>query len=264
MRTHFTDCARRNLRGRCASSQREAIHAGKLDALDHRREELLASLEALDLRLGREHQTLDVDEKSMAAVALADRCGRRGFQCRGELGLLVSFDQIRRVEHRRQTFFEIVEAEAARRRRGASAAAGAKVENVLKGSKVPATITVYYFTWAGGFDGPRPLGMWDVGGRRIFFLRTDSGVLRTTCDRWDGCTEGVWSGAHPDYRHDPQKPIEYSLADLHLTRGENTLNKLRFAAEVDREEPDLPGLQEYAIAKLRHLALTETDEIKIR
>jgi len=37
------------------------------------------------------------------------------------------------------------------------------VENVLKGSDIHGTIAVYYFTWAGGFDGPRPLGFWDLG-----------------------------------------------------------------------------------------------------
>ena len=51
-----------------------------------------------------------------------------------------------------------------------------RVENVLKGEVLPETITVYYFTWAGGFDGPRPLGFWTVSGRRILWLRTDSGV----------------------------------------------------------------------------------------
>ena len=138
-----------------------------------------------------------------------------------------------------------------------------QVENVLKGGPIPKRIEVYYFTWAGGFDGPRPLGFWNVGGRRIFWLRKDSGVLRTICDGWDGCTEGVWSGAHPDYRPDPQKPLEYALVDFHLTRGKGTVNKIAFATEVSWQEPvGTPGLEEYAIDKLRHLALTEQDEIK--
>src|SRR5579872_4744943 len=42
-----------------------------------------------------------------------------------------------------------------------------RVENILRGAPIPAEITVYYFTWAGGFDGPRPLGIWRIGGRRI-------------------------------------------------------------------------------------------------
>jgi hypothetical protein len=33
-----------------------------------------------------------------------------------------------------------------------------RVENVLKGAPIPNKISVYYFTWAGGFDGPAPLG----------------------------------------------------------------------------------------------------------
>lgn len=138
-----------------------------------------------------------------------------------------------------------------------------RVENVLKGAPVPEVVSVYYFTWAGGFDGPRPLGFWPVGGRRILWLRWDSGVLRTACDGWDGCTEGVWSGAHPDYKPDPQEPVDYALVDLHLTRGEGTLNEIGFATEVFREEHDrVPGLQEYSVEKLRRLALTEHGEVK--
>jgi len=138
-----------------------------------------------------------------------------------------------------------------------------RVENVLKGEVLPETITVYYFTWAGGFDGPRPLGFWTVGGRRILWLRRDSGVLRIACDGWDGCTEGVWSGAHPHYKPDPQKPIDYALVDLHLTRGEGTVNEIGFATEVFREELNrIPGLQSYSVGKLRHLALTEHGDVK--
>ena len=39
-----------------------------------------------------------------------------------------------------------------------------QVENVLKGGPLPSLITVYYFTWAGGFDGPRRFGVL-AGGR---------------------------------------------------------------------------------------------------
>src|ERR1017187_2112764 len=66
-----------------------------------------------------------------------------------------------------------------------------RVENVLRGDVIPETTAVYYFTWAGGFDGPKPLGFWAVKGsnnpvyRRILWLRRDSGVLRTACDGWD-------------------------------------------------------------------------------
>lgn len=137
-----------------------------------------------------------------------------------------------------------------------------RVENVLRGSNIPSVIQVLYFTWADGFDGPRPLGFWRVPCRRILWLRTDSGALRTACDGWDGCTEGVWSGAHPGYALDPTKPIEFALVDFHLTRGEGPVNKIAFAAEALQEFVGIPGIEEYTIGKLRHLALTEQDEIK--
>jgi hypothetical protein len=44
------------------------------------------------------------------------------------------------------------------------------VENVLRGGPISEKITVYYFGFAGGIDGPRPLGFWNVGCRRILWL----------------------------------------------------------------------------------------------
>jgi len=60
-----------------------------------------------------------------------------------------------------------------------------RIENVLRGDVIPEKTTVYYYTWAGAFNGPRPLGFWGVKGpinpvyRRVLWLRRDSGVLRT-------------------------------------------------------------------------------------
>jgi len=136
-----------------------------------------------------------------------------------------------------------------------------QVENVLKGGPVPKTVTVYYFSWAGGFDGPRPLGFWQVGGRRIFWLRRDSGSLRTACDGWDGCTMEVQSGSHLRYRPNPNKPLDYALADLLLTRGEGVVSEIGFATEIAQGVPD-QGLQGYVVEKLRYLAVTERGDVK--
>jgi hypothetical protein len=112
-----------------------------------------------------------------------------------------------------------------------------QVENVLKGGPLPVRIEVYYFTWAGGFDGPQPLGMWAAGGRRVLWLRKDSGVFRTSCDGWDYRTTSVDSGSHLHYRPDSQKPIAYALADLILTRGDGVVNEAHFAAGIERGVP---------------------------
>jgi hypothetical protein len=136
-----------------------------------------------------------------------------------------------------------------------------RVENVLKGAPIPDMLTVYYFTWAGGFDGPRPLGFWNIGSRRIWWLERESGVLRTACDGWDGCTMGVQSGAHLNYRRDPTRPINFALADLLLTRGEGPVDEYGFAGEIQRGVPD-QGLQGYVVEKLRHLATTEQGTVK--
>jgi hypothetical protein len=106
------------------------------------------------------------------------------------------------------------------------------VENVLKGDLSTGTVDVYYFTFAGGFDGPRPIGMWEIGGRRILWLRRDAGVLRTACDGWDKCTLGVDSGAHPHFAVDHEQPVANAVADILLTRGEGEINDLRFAGSI--------------------------------
>ncbi len=60
-----------------------------------------------------------------------------------------------------------------------------RIENVLKGSVDEPTISVYYFAFAGGFDGPRPLGFGRQPSRRILWLRKDGGSFRMACDGWD-------------------------------------------------------------------------------
>jgi hypothetical protein len=134
-----------------------------------------------------------------------------------------------------------------------------KVENVLKGDIRCGSIAVYYFTFAGGFDGPQPLGMWRVGSRRILWLRRDSGVLRTACDGVDDCTSGVYSGAHPHFKADPHTPVAYAVADVLLTRGEGKIDDDRFAGAIEWAPP---GPEDYLIEKSRNLALTEVSAIK--
>jgi hypothetical protein len=135
------------------------------------------------------------------------------------------------------------------------------IENVLRGSIDDKTTFVYYFGFAGGFDGPRPLGFWNPPSRRVLWMRRDGGVLRMACDGWDGCTMPLESGAHPRYQADPHKTLDYALADLLLTRGEGEIDDRRFASEIEWGVPD-QGLQEHVIEKLEHLGLTESAEIK--
>jgi len=134
-----------------------------------------------------------------------------------------------------------------------------RVENVLLGNIPESSVEVFYFTWAGGFDGNQPLGSWDVGARRIFLLRRESGVLRTACDGADNCTLGVFSGAHPQYRPDPTKPIGFGIADILLTRGQGEIRESRFAGAIEREAP---APFDYLIQKLGNLAVTEHRGVK--
>ena len=134
-----------------------------------------------------------------------------------------------------------------------------RVENVLRGQVADKIMVVYYFTWAGGFNGPRPLGFWGPGTRRVLWLRKDAGVFRTACDGWDYCTMAVDSGAHPRYRADPRKPVDNAVADILLTRGEGRISETRFAMSIEARSP---GAEDYLMGKYRRLAMTERPPVK--
>jgi len=134
------------------------------------------------------------------------------------------------------------------------------IENVLRGETRDRTIFVYYFTLAGGHDGPPPLHFGSEPSRRILWLRIDQGVYRIACDRVN-CTIPVMSGAHPRYKVDPRQPLDRAMIDLLLTRGEGKVNDHDFARGILRD-PWRPGLEEYAVDQLEHLALTETPEVR--
>lgn len=143
-----------------------------------------------------------------------------------------------------------------------------RVENVLRGDSVPTTATVYYFTWAGAFNGPRPLGFWTAEGsstptkRRVFWLKlkSDSGVLRTACDGWDDCTMPVASGAHPNYKPEAGKPLGYALADILFTRGEGATDA-EFAAQLEWGAPGtIP--EPHLIEKVKQFAATDVPVVR--
>ncbi len=136
-----------------------------------------------------------------------------------------------------------------------------RVENRLRGELSDRIIWVYYFGFAGGFDGPRPLGFGRESSRRIFWLRRDAGVLRMACDGWDECTMFVESGAHPGYRPEPGQPLGYALADILLTRGQGAVDEVKFARDVAWGAPStIP--EDYLLKKYTHLALTEKPPVR--
>ena len=135
------------------------------------------------------------------------------------------------------------------------------VENVLKGAIAEHTIQAYYFAVTGGIDGTWPLSLAGKSSRRVFWLRKDRGVYRLACDAWIDCTVPIVSGAHPGYKPDPGESFDQVLIDLILTRGEGQVDNHQFAKGLGRGLRG-QGLQGYTIEKLRHLALTESSEVK--
>lgn len=136
-----------------------------------------------------------------------------------------------------------------------------RVENVLAGSLESSKVQAYYYGFAGGFNGPRPLGFWSLPSRRIVWLLLDGGVHRLACDGWDGCTRGVESGAHPGYVADVRKQVEYAIIDIVLTRGEGRIEERRFAASIGDGVPDA-GREAYVISKLSLLAAGRSTEVR--
>ena len=136
-----------------------------------------------------------------------------------------------------------------------------QVENVLEGSVNQARFFVYYFGFGGGFNGPRPLYFRREPSRRVLWLRKDQGVYRMACDGWDYCSRFVESGAHTAYRPSSDKPLDYALADILLTRGEGRIDDLHFVSEILNGVPD-NRLQDYVIEKLARLAKSEKSPIK--
>jgi hypothetical protein len=70
----------------------------------------------------------------------------------------------------------------------------------------------------------------------------------------------ITSGAHPGYKLKPGESIERAMTDLLLTRGEGPIDDHLFADGIDRGAPDRSD--DYVIEKLRHLAITESSQVK--
>src|SRR5262249_28778063 len=79
-------------------------------------------------------------------------------------------------------------------------------------------------------------------------------------DGYDNCTWPVRSGAHPQYRPVPAKPLAYALVDLLFTRGEGTTDS-DFARGIDGEG-SLTLPEAYVLEKLRGLATSESPIVR--
>ncbi len=139
-------------------------------------------------------------------------------------------------------------------------------ENLLRGGAKEGNTAIYYFRGMGAFDSSTLLGMygeggiWHMGDREMFFLRKDSGVLRTICDTWNTCVVPVFSGAHPGFKPDPGKPLAEAIIDLLLTRGQDCSDQQMVQAISKSGAENFS--REYAFKKLRQLAAEETPAVR--
>jgi hypothetical protein len=104
-----------------------------------------------------------------------------------------------------------------------------RVENILRGDIGATVVPVYYLISTRSMGHVR-MGMegrggkWRIGDRAIFFLHRDSGELRTIFDTWAFATPPVLTGAHPDYKPQPNESIANSIIDILLDRGQGCDN----------------------------------------
>ncbi len=140
------------------------------------------------------------------------------------------------------------------------------VENLLRGRLPDRNIPVYYFAYAGVLGGPAGLGMAGAGGilrigdREIFFLRPDSGVLRTSCDFFRVCVTPVTSGEHPGFHFEQGKPVAESIVDLLLTRGKNCTDQ-QIKEAIWKSRPDSFSF-DYTVRKLQQMTATEVPAVR--
>src|SRR6185312_7737478 len=133
-----------------------------------------------------------------------------------------------------------------------------EIENILRGGPLPKKPEIYYFALAGNVGGPPGIaltsisGTWHKGDRGLFFLREESGKLRTECDLSVRCVPPILSGSHPNFKVDPKQPLAYSIVDLLLTRGIDCSDQQMIEA-VSNYAPSLFS-QSFAIKKLRPIS----------
>ena len=102
------------------------------------------------------------------------------------------------------------------------------VEHVVRGNIAEREAPIYYFGYPHFMGGPPNLGMrenggwWHLGDSIVFFLEREQGALRTICDFRNYCAVRVFTGVHPNFKFDPNKPLDCSIAELLLSRGPNT------------------------------------------
>ncbi len=98
-----------------------------------------------------------------------------------------------------------------------------KVEQVVQGEVPPGNLDIFYFVDLGFSSGgwSRLMNI-HRGHSEIFFLQKDGNRWRTICDGWRSCVLWVRTGTHYNYKIDSTLPIEDTLVNLALSRGEQT------------------------------------------
>lgn len=142
------------------------------------------------------------------------------------------------------------------------------VENVLRGNVQSGLIRIYYLIDIRASEGPPRMGMmghggnWRVGDRITFFLRWDSGVLRTWFDTFAVGTIPVLTGPHPNYTPRLGESVEDSVVDILLDRGRGCDNTQWAHAILVSTSKAYNFDLAYTVRKLRQIAASYVTEVR--
>jgi hypothetical protein len=133
-----------------------------------------------------------------------------------------------------------------------------RVENVLQGNVPQGEVDIFYFIGADSLGSSAGILNLPAGVRRIFFLQRDGGELRTIYDGWDTTVENVYSGAHPSFKRNPDRPVTEAMVDLLLTRGRGATDEDMIEAVFQVGGRMSTFGDETVIKKLQQIAREET------
>lgn len=135
-----------------------------------------------------------------------------------------------------------------------------RVETVIKGNVRGPIVQVYYLHDLSSSGGPPRVGTndwggrWSIGDRLIWFLRWDSGVLRTVSDTSAHTTVTVLTGLHPNYQPSPNESVADQIIDIMLDDGKGCEGD-HWALAILKSSMRASSFDlAYTVAKLRHIA----------
>lgn len=136
------------------------------------------------------------------------------------------------------------------------------VENVLAGDVSPSPVRIFFYSYVGDLGSSQPsLADLSPGERDVFYLIKDSGQLRMACNQFKDCVTVVWTGAHPNFKKQPNESVDDAIAAITLSRGVGATDSQMIEA-IGHGNQIACGREAPLMKQLRILAATETPAVR--